>query len=146
MAFTLKLQVITPEAQVFSDDVNMVVLPGTAGEMGVLPGHEPLMTTIEAGDLVITRGDEEMDLAIGSGFAQITGDRVCVLTDMAVEADRIDEAAAEEARRRAEKALSEKLSAEQQAVVEASLRKAAAQLAAKRRHRERRHHGGSKQQ
>jgi len=142
MAFTLKLQVITPEAQVFSDDVDMVVLPGAAGEFGVLPGHEPLMTTIEAGNLVITKGGEEMDLAVGSGFAQITGDHVCVLTDMAIEADKIDEAAAEEARRRAEKSLSEKLSVEQQAVVESSLRKAVAQIAVKRRHRERHHSRG----
>ncbi|MCX7824923.1 MAG: ATP synthase F1 subunit epsilon [Verrucomicrobiae bacterium] len=146
MALTLKLQVITPEALVFSDDVSMVVLPGTAGEMGVLPGHEPLMTTIEAGDLVITKGGEEMDLAVGAGFAQITGDHVCVLTDMAIEADKIDEAAAEAARKRAEQSLSEKLTAEQQAAVEASLRKATAQLAVKRRHRERHHHGGSKHQ
>lgn len=137
MAATLKLEIVTPEARTFSDEVETVVIPGTAGEFGVLPGHEPLMTSIEAGELRIVKDGKEIALAVGQGFAEVTGDRVSVLTDMALRADAIDEAAAEAARKRAEEALSQKLGAEEHALTEASLQKALAQLHVKRRHRER---------
>lgn len=136
MAATLRLEIVTPEARTYSDDVETVVIPGTDGEFGVLPGHEPLMTSIEAGELRIVKDGKEIALAVGQGFAEVTGDRVSVLTDMALRADAIDEAAAEAARKRAEEALAQKLGSEEQALVEASLQKALAQLHVKRRHRD----------
>jgi len=94
---TLKLEIITPEAKTFSEDVDMVTLTGAEGEMGILPQHMPLMTQLIAGEIVAQKGGETIFLAVGDGFVQVTGDRVSILTDMAIRAENIDEAAAEEA-------------------------------------------------
>src|ERR1700756_46174 len=109
MAATLKLEIVTPEAKIYSEDVEMVTLPGVEGEMGIYPMHVPLMTQLMAGELVARKGGQDHFLAIGEGFVQITGERVAVMTDMAIKAENIDEAKAEEARQRAEARLSEKL-------------------------------------
>jgi F-type H+-transporting ATPase subunit epsilon len=135
MSAMLKLEIVTPEAVAYSERVDMVVLPGAAGELGVLAGHEPLMTTIIPGELRVIRGSEETTMAVGSGFAEITGESVRILADMAVRADDIDEAAAIEARKRAEQRLAQKLSDEEVVTVEASLQKAVTQIEVKRRHR-----------
>ncbi len=133
MANTLRLEIVTPEAQTFSDDVEMVTLPGAEGEMGIFPSHVPLMTQLQAGQLTVRKGNEEIFLAVGDGFAEITGERVAIMTDMAIQAKDIDEAMAEEARRRAEARLQEKLSAAESAAVNASLANSLAQLKVKRR-------------
>ncbi len=99
---TIKLEIVTPEAKIFSDDVDMVTLTGTEGEMGILPQHMPLMTQLVAGEIIAQKGKDTIFLAVGDGFVQVTGDRVAILTDMAIEADNIDEAKAEEARQLAE--------------------------------------------
>ena len=135
MANTLKLEIVTPEAKVYSDDVDMVTLPGIEGEMGILPNHMPLMTQLCAGEIVARRGDEMIFLAVGDGFVQITGERVAVLTDMAINAENIDEAQAQEAVRRAEARLAEKMSDEEAALVQAALIHATTQLKVKRQHR-----------
>jgi F-type H+-transporting ATPase subunit epsilon len=135
MANTIKLEIVTPEAKVFSDDVEMVTLTGTDGEMGILPQHMPLMTMLVAGEIVARKDSKNIFLAVGDGFVQVTGDRVAVLTDMAIAADNIDEARAEEARRNAEARLSHKLSEEDSAMVTATLAQAVAQLKVKRRQR-----------
>src|SRR5688572_20883902 len=119
MASTLKLEIVTPEAKIYSEDVDMVTLPGVEGEMGIYPMHVPLMTQINAGELVAKKGGQDHFLAIGEGFVEITGDRVAVMTDMAVNAGDIDEMKAEEARKRAESRLTEQLTAEEQASVQA---------------------------
>ncbi len=131
----LKLEIVTPESKVFSEDVDMVTLPGTEGEMGIYPMHVPLMTQLAAGEILVRKGGQEFFLAVGQGFVQITGERVSVLTDMAIEADKIDEAKAEEAMRSAEARLSEKLDDEEIATVRASLDRSLAQLKVKRSHR-----------
>jgi F-type H+-transporting ATPase subunit epsilon len=135
MANTLKLEIITPEAKTFSDDVDMVTLTGSDGEMGIYPEHMPLMTELRAGEINALKGTESIFLAVGDGFVQITGDRVSILTDMAVRAENIDEAAAEQARQRAEARLTEKLSDEDAATANAALAHALAQLQLKRKHR-----------
>lgn len=135
MASTLKLEIVTPEAKIYSEDVDMVTLPGVEGEMGIYPMHVPLMTQISAGELVAKKGGQDHFLAIGEGFVEITGDRVAVLTDMAIKSDDIDEAKADEARKRAEARLAEKLTDEEQATVQASLMHSLAQLKVKRRQR-----------
>src|SRR5689334_12186332 len=109
MAATLKLEIVTPEAKIFSDDVEMVTLTGSDGEMGILPQHVPLMTQLVAGEIIARKNGVDIFLAVGDGFVQVTGDRVSVLTDMAIEAERIDEAKAEEAQRKAEARLAEKV-------------------------------------
>ena len=85
---TLKLEIVTPDAKVYSDDVEMVTLPGSEGEMGVYPQHVPLMTQIVPGEIVARKDGEDYFLAVGEGFVEITGDRVAVLADMAVAADK----------------------------------------------------------
>src|SRR4051812_7934535 len=130
---TIKLEIVTPEAKTFSDDVDMVTLTGTDGEMGILPQHMPLMTQLVAGEIHAKKGGENIFLAVGDGFVQVTGDKVSILTDMAIKAENIDEAKAEEARQRAEARLAEKLSDEDAATVQASMMHALAQLKVKRR-------------
>lgn len=132
---TLKLEIVTPEAKIYSEDVEMVTLPGVEGEMGVYPMHIPLMTEIVAGEICARRLGQDQFLAVGSGFVEITGKRVAVLTDMAIKADDIDETKAEEARKRAEARMAEKLSDDELATVQASLMHSLAQLKVKRRHR-----------
>jgi F-type H+-transporting ATPase subunit epsilon len=99
MAYSLQLEIVTPEAKVFSDDVEMVTLTGIDGEMGVYPDHMPVMTQLVAGEIIARKNGENIFLAVGDGFVQITGKRVAILTDMAIKADDIDEAAAADAMR-----------------------------------------------
>jgi F-type H+-transporting ATPase subunit epsilon len=83
---TLKLEIVTPEAKIYSDDVDIVYVPGVEGELGILPHHIPLMTMIKAGELRVTTNGKETFMAVGEGFVEVTLDSVTVLTDMAVEA------------------------------------------------------------
>ncbi len=133
MAETLRLEILTAEGTVFSEDVEMVTLPGVAGEMGVYPQHVPLITQLVPGELTVRKGGQDVFIATGGGLIEVTATRVSVLTDLAVQADRIDEAKAEEARRRAEARLREKLADEEVASVNASLARSLAQLRVKRR-------------
>ena len=135
MAATLKLEIVTPEAIVFSEDVEMVTLPSAEGELGILPGHVGLMTQLVPGEMIVRRGGHDEFLAVGEGLVEVTGKRVAILTDMAIAADKIDEAKAEEARQRAEARLKEKLSAQEVASVNASLVRSLAQLQVRRRRR-----------
>jgi F-type H+-transporting ATPase subunit epsilon len=132
---TLKLEIVTPEAKIYSEDVDMVTLPGIEGEMGIYPMHIPLMTQIAHGEIVAKKGGVDHYLATGEGFVQITGDRVAILTDMAIKADDIDEMKAEEARKKAEARLAEKLTDEETATVQAALLHSMTQLNVKRRNR-----------
>ncbi len=134
MAETLKLEIVTPDGKVYSEDVEMVTLPGVEGQMGVYPRHVPLMTQMVPGEIAVRKNGVEYYLAIGEGLIEVTGDHVAVLTDMAIPAERIDEAKAEEARRRAEARLQEKLSDEEVASVNSSMARSLAQLHVKRRH------------
>src|SRR5580700_5610725 len=135
MANKLKLEIVTPDAKTYSEDVDMVTLPGVEGEMGIYPMHVPLMTQIVAGEMSVCKDGRDFFLAVGEGFAEITGERVAILTDMAIKAENIDEAKAEEARRRAEARLAEKLDSDDCAMVSAALANSLAQLKVKRRQR-----------
>ena len=135
MANTLKLEIVTPEAITYSQDVEFVILQGVEGQMTVLPEHVQLMTQLVPGEMIARKVGQDEFLAVGEGLVKITADKVSVLTDMAVAAANIDEAKAEEARRRAEARLKEKLSAEEVASVNASLARSLAQIQVKRRRR-----------
>ncbi len=135
MADILKLEIVTPEGKAFSEEVEMVTLTGVDGEMGILPQHVRLMTQLTPGELVVRQAGRDRVLAVGEGLVEITRDRVSILTDMAIAAESIDEAKAEEARRRAESRLREKLSAEEVASTNAALARSLAQLRVKRRRR-----------
>jgi F-type H+-transporting ATPase subunit epsilon len=135
MGDTLKLEIVTPEGTVYSDDVEMVTMPAVMGQIGVYPDHTPVTTQMVPGEIIAHKNGHDLFLATGEGLIEITANRVAVLTDLAVAADRIDEAKAEEARRRAEARLREKLSDEENAAVNASLSRALVQLRVKRRPR-----------
>jgi F-type H+-transporting ATPase subunit epsilon len=134
---TLKLEIVTPEAKIYSEDVDMVTLPGSEGELGVYPKHVPVLTTLKPGELRVLKDGRETALAVGEGFVEIKTDAVSVLTDMALTPEKIDVEAAEKAVARAQAAMKEDLGAEEVAAIQASLQKALAQLHVKRR----RHHG-----
>jgi F-type H+-transporting ATPase subunit epsilon len=130
---TLKLEIVTPERKIYSEDVDMVTLPGSEGELGVYPKHVPLLTTLKPGELRVMQNGRETAMAIGEGFVEIKTDSVSVLTDMALEAEKIDISAAEAAVERAQAAMKEDQTPEQVAAIQASLQKALAQLHVKRR-------------
>lgn len=133
---TLKLEIVTPEAKAYSDDVDMVLLPGVEGEMGILPMHAPLLTLLKPGELRVKKGGQEFALAVGDGFAEIHQTAVSVLTDMAIEEAKIDETAVQAALDRAQAALKNKeLGGEEVAAVEAAIAKSLAQLNLKRKKR-----------
>jgi F-type H+-transporting ATPase subunit epsilon len=133
MASTLKLEIVTAEGPVFSEDVELVTLPGVAGQFGVYPQHVPLMAQMEPGEIIVRKDGRDTFFACGGGLIEVTANRVSILTDLAVQADKIDEAKTEEARQRAEARLKEKLSDEEVATINASLARSLAQLRVKRR-------------
>ena len=135
MAKTLKLQIVTPQGVVYSDDVEMVGLKSVEGQIGILPHHIRLMTQLVPGEMMVRKDGRDQFLAVGEGMVEVTGEEVAIATDMAIEADRIDEAKVEEARRRAEARLRDKISDEEVASVNASLARSLAQLHVKRRRR-----------
>lgn len=133
---TLRLEIVTPEARAYSDDVELVVLPAVEGEMGVYPQHIPLITQLKPGELVVTKGGKQTALAVGEGFVEVTGTKVSVLVDMAMSEEEIDETAAEQAIKRAEARLKEQnVGDEEAALVQAAIARSMAQLHVKRRRR-----------
>jgi F-type H+-transporting ATPase subunit epsilon len=135
MADSIKLEIVTPQATVYSEDVDMVTLPGIEGQMGILPHHVRLMTRLLPGEMIVRKNGQVRFLAVGEGLIEVTGDRVSIVTDMAVATEDIDEAKAEEARQRAAARLREKISSAEVASVNAALARSLAQLRVKRRHR-----------
>ena len=135
MSNTLRLEIVTPDEVAYSEDVEMVTLPGVEGQLGILPQHVSLMTQMVPGEIIVRKDGSDHFLAVGEGLVEISGDHVAILTDMAIEADKIDEAKVEEARQRAAARLQEKLTSEEIASVNAALTRSLAQLRVKRRRR-----------
>jgi F-type H+-transporting ATPase subunit epsilon len=135
MANTIRLEIATPEAMVYSEDVDMVTLPSVEGQMGVLPQHVRLITQLVPGELIVHQSGHDEFMAVGEGLVEVTNERVSIVTNMAVAVDKIDEAAVEEARQRAAARLRDKISSEEVASVNAALARSLAQLNVKRRHR-----------
>ena len=135
MANTLRLEIVTPDAVAYSEDVELVTLQGVEGQMGIYPQHARLVTQLVPGEMIVHKDGHDDFLAVGEGLVEITGDRVAIVTDMAVPVENIDEAKAEEARQRAAVRLREKLSTQEVASVNAALTRSLAQLSVKRRHR-----------
>jgi F-type H+-transporting ATPase subunit epsilon len=132
----LQLEIVTPESKTFSEEVDMVVLPGVEGELGILPLHVPLMTRLMPGEVRITQGQKETDLVVGTGFVEVTQTKVSILTDMAMSDAEVDEAAAEEAVSRAKEALQSKdLNSEEVSEIEGAIARSLAQLRFKKRRR-----------
>jgi F-type H+-transporting ATPase subunit epsilon len=133
MADTLKLEIVTPDGTAYSQDVEMVTMQAVEGQIGILPFHTRLITQIVPGEMIVLRGGHEDLLAVGEGLVVVTGTQVSVITDMAIAAEKIDEARVEEARQRAAARLLDKISDEEVASVNASLVRSLVQLRVKRR-------------
>jgi F-type H+-transporting ATPase subunit epsilon len=132
----LRLEIVTPEAKKFSGDVDMVVLPGSEGELGILPMHVPLMTRLLPGEVRITQDGKQTELVVGMGFVEVSQTQVSILTDMAMSETEVDEKTAEEAVKRAEARVKEKdLNHEEVAEIEGAIARSLAQLKFKRRRR-----------
>ena len=131
----LNLKIVTPEKEVFNEDADQVNVSTTQGELGILPNHAALMAKLIPGELKIRKGSKVSHFAIGDGFLQIENNSLTIMTDLAQNAEEIDEKAVEQARKRAEEALQQKLSGEEYAETLAALEKSLAQLKVKRRRR-----------
>ena len=133
----LTLEIVTPESKVYSDTIDSVVVPTVEGEIGILPGHIPLLTQVESGELRVTKGNVTVSLVVGSGFAQIDGDNVRVLAENAIKEEKIDEHAVEAAMKRAEQELKEAkdMDPQQYEHLQSLVRYSGVQLAVKRRRR-----------
>lgn len=128
-----RLEIVTAERSVYSDEVDLVVAPGTEGELGILPRHAPLLTALSYGDLRIRKGSEEFDIAVGGGFLEVRTDKVVVLADMAERAEEIDVARAETARQRAQEQIALGPNVADLIRAEAALRRAETRLRVARR-------------
>jgi F-type H+-transporting ATPase subunit epsilon len=125
---TTRLEIVTAERVVFSEDVDVVIASGIEGQLGVLPHHAPLMTTLEPGELLVRKGGDEFALAITGGFVEVRPDRIIILADAAERVEEIDVARAEEAKRRAEERLKERAPEVDLLRAEAALRRSLARL------------------
>jgi F-type H+-transporting ATPase subunit epsilon len=136
---SIKLDIVTAERIVYSGDVDAVIAPGVEGQLGILPHHAPLMTMLQAGELVARKGGQDEILAISGGFLEVRPDRVIVLADAAERAEEIDMARAEAARKRAEERLRDrKAIGLDEATAEAALRRAIARLSVAEKMQQRR--------
>jgi len=135
MTNTLKLRIVTPESTFYEEEVDMVTLPAVEGQMGLLPGHIRMITQMVPGEMIVHKDGRDQFLAVGEGLVEVSSERVDILTDMAITAENIDEAKAEEARQRAAARLRERISSEEVATANASLVRSLAQLRVKRRRR-----------
>lgn len=126
----IELEIVTPEGTVYSDSADSVVIPTTTGEIGILPGHIPLITAVQAGEITVSRSSGVESLAVSKGFAQCVGDKVSILAEHAISAANIDESAVASAQRRAEEALknSASMSPEEIDLLETTIQYATAQL------------------
>ena len=135
----LHLEVITPERQVYEDDVDMVIAPGSEGYLGILPHHAPLFTTLGPGEFRVKKGGIEQALAVFGGFMDVRADRVVVLTEAAEHAEEIDSGRAQEARDSARRALAAgPASAAEEARARAALQRALIRLRVSEARRRRR--------
>jgi len=134
---TTRLEIVTAERVVFSEDVDVVIAPGIEGQLGILPHHAPLMTTLMPGEMLVRKGGEEFSLAITGGFVEVRPDRIIILADAAERVEEIDVARAEEAKRRAEERLKAPTSEVDLLRAEAALRRSLMRLdvVARRRRR-----------
>ncbi len=131
----MNIEIVTPEAKVYEDTIDSVVMPTTSGEIDILPGHIPIVTEIQAGELIVEKSGTRQSLAISKGFAQCVGDKISILAEDAIHINEIDESAVEAAQKRAENALAtmEKMSDEEVAMLETQIAYARAQILVKRK-------------
>ena len=133
----IRLDIVTAERSVYSEDVSMLVAPGIAGQLGILPHHAPLMTMLKPGELLIRKSGEEIAMAVSGGFLEVRPDRIIVLADAAERSEEIDVTRAEEAKHRAEEQLKTRPPDIDLAQTEAALRRSLIRLKIAQRRRRR---------
>lgn len=138
---TIQVDIVTPERELFSGEVDMVTLPGTDGQMGIMAGHAPLLSTLDIGEIMLHRGNEVEYIAVGGGVVEVRPDKVNVLADVAEYAEEIDIERAQAALERAKESLASNIPAERRPVMLAALRRSSLRLKVAR-HRRRRHREG----
>ena len=138
---SILLDIVTAERVVYSEEVEILIAPGIEGELGILPQHAPLMTTLKEGELMVRKGGEEVFMAISGGFLEVRQDRIIVLADTAERSDEIDIARAEEAKRRAEERMKLRPAEVDKARAEAALRRSMVRLKISEKKRKRRPEG-----
>ena len=134
----MRLEIVTAERVVYSEDVSILVAPGSDGELGILPGHAPLLTTLDPGEIRVSKGGQDSYMAVSGGFLEVIGNRVTILADTAEQADEIDAERAEAALRRAEERAASATSDMDLERALASMRRSSARLGVARRRRRRR--------
>ena len=133
----MNLEIVIPEQRVYEDTIDSIVIPTSSGEIDILPGHIPLVTEIEPGEIIVSKSGESQSLAISKGFAQCVGNKISILAEDAIQIDEIDETAVGDAQRRAEEALAtmERMSEEEIAMLETQVSYARAQILLKQKKR-----------
>lgn len=133
----LQLEIVTPVAKVYEDTIDSVVVPTSTGEIGILPGHIPVMTEVQAGEITVEKGGHSASLAVSKGFAQVIGDKVSILAEDAIDIAEIDTSEVEAAQKRAEASLRDtsKMSDEEIEMLETTIQYAKAQLLIKQKRR-----------
>ena len=134
----MKVDIVTPDRSLFSGEADMITLPGTLGQMGILRGHAPLLSTLDIGEIIIHQGSNQQFIAVAGGVVEVRPDKVTILADAAESSTEIDAERAEEARERAEKLLAENPPPSERPVLEAALRRSTLRLKLARRHQGRR--------
>ena len=136
----IKFKIVTPEKTVFEEEIDQVTLPTQEGEITVLPNHIPLISVLQAGELVAKKGSEEIAMAVSGGMVEVRRNEITILADTAERAEEIDLARAEEAKQKAEKLKDERIQTDetQYATAAAILEKNLARIKVARRHLSRR--------
>ena len=131
----MNLEIVIPEGRVYEDTIDSIVIPTSSGEIDILPGHIPLVTEVEPGEIIVSKSGDRKFLAISKGFAQCVGDKISILAEDAIHIDEIDESAVEDAQKRAEESLAtmEKMSDEEIAMLETQIAYARAQILVKKK-------------
>jgi F-type H+-transporting ATPase subunit epsilon len=134
----IKVEIVTPHRLLADDEVDMVTLPGIEGQMGIMRGHAPLLSTLDIGEIVLHKGNDVQYIAVGGGVVEVRPDKVTVLADVAEQAEEIDVDRAMAARERARRSLEENPPHERKPVIEAAYRRSTLRLkvAQRRRHRQ----------
>ena len=133
----MRLEIVTAERVVYSEDVSVLVAPGADGELGILPSHAPLLTTLEPGEIRVTKDGEDTYMVVSGGFLEVIGDRVTILADTAERADEIDLERAEAAMQRAQERIASRPADADLERALASMRRSSARLSVARRRRRR---------
>jgi F-type H+-transporting ATPase subunit epsilon len=129
----IQVDIVTRDRRLISDEVDMVTLPGSAGQMGVLRGHAPLLSTLNIGEIALHKGNDVRYIAIGGGVVEVRPDKVIVLAESAEQADEIDEQRAAAARERARQSLEDNPPRDRRMLIEAALQRSNLRLKVARR-------------